>query len=134
MNDALPAGSILLGPKQGRAYQLGAMRAVFKADGDETADRFSISEWWLEPGADGPGAHQHEEHHDCFYVVEGAASFLIGGEWHEAPRGSFLRIPPGVTHDFANRSSTRVGLLNFYIPGGFERDMESIVAWFAKNG
>jgi hypothetical protein len=25
------------------------------------------------------------------------------------------------------------GLLNFFIPGGFEREMPAIVKWFAKN-
>ena len=133
MAENLPEGVVLLGPEAGRAYSLGAMRAVFKADGEETADRYSISEWWLEPGADGPGAHAHDEHHDIFYVVEGAASILIGDVWHAAPRGAFVRIPPGVTHDFANRSSERVGLLNLYLPGGFEREMPAIMAWFARG-
>jgi len=40
---------ICLHPGQGRAYALGRMRSVFKADGPETRDRYSISEWWLEP-------------------------------------------------------------------------------------
>lgn len=124
---------IVLGPEDGRAYALGAMRAVFKADGAETDDRYSISEWWLEPGADGPGPHQHEAHHDIFYVIEGTASILVGETWREAPRGSFVRIPPGVTHDFANRTSARVGILNLYLPGGFERDMPAIVAWYADH-
>jgi hypothetical protein len=35
------------------------MRAVFRADGGETADTYSISEWWLEPGTPGPGPHSH---------------------------------------------------------------------------
>lgn len=125
---------IVLGPEAGRSYALGPMRAVFKADCEETADRYSISEWWLEPGADGPGAHSHSEHHDIFYVVEGIASFLIGEGWIDVPRGGFVRIPPGITHDFRNRTAARVGLLNFYLPGGFERDMPKIVDWFARQG
>ena len=45
----LPPGSIFLKPGEGRAYEMGALRAVFKADGDETQNRFCVSEWWLEP-------------------------------------------------------------------------------------
>ena len=90
----LPAG-------KGRAYDMGAMRAVFKADGKETAQRYSISEWWLEPGAPGPGAHRHEHEDDCFYVIEGTAHFLIGRRWVKAPRGTFVCAPAGVAHDFA---------------------------------
>ena len=36
---------------------MGRIGAVFKADGEETAGRYSISEWWLEPNTQGPGAH-----------------------------------------------------------------------------
>jgi hypothetical protein len=40
---------IVLTPGQGRTYDCGTMQAVFKADGAETGDRFSVSEWRLEP-------------------------------------------------------------------------------------
>jgi hypothetical protein len=36
----LPPGSIVLPPGRGRTYDMGFMRAVFKADGAETADWF----------------------------------------------------------------------------------------------
>ena len=53
------------------------MRAVFKADENETAGKYSISEWWLEPNSHGPGAHQHEDNDEVFYVLEGTTSFLV---------------------------------------------------------
>jgi hypothetical protein len=40
---------IILGPGEGRPYPMGRLSAVFKADGAETAGRYSISEWWLDP-------------------------------------------------------------------------------------
>lgn len=125
--------ALLLPPGKGRKYDMGAMRAVFKADGAETARRYSISEWWLEPGTPGPGAHSHEGEDDVFYVLEGTASFLIGKKWIKAPRGSFICAPAGVTHDFANRTKKKVGILNFSIPGGFEDHMPAIVKWFREN-
>ena len=68
---------------------------------------------------------------DSFYVIEGVASILAGETWIEAPRGSFIRIPAGVLHDFRNPTGARVGLFNVFIPGGFEQNMPAIVAWFA---
>jgi len=62
---------------------MGPLRAVFKADGDETRGRYSISEWWLEPYTRGPGAHKHEED-DVFFVIEGTMSFFVGGAWIDA--------------------------------------------------
>ena len=66
-------------------------------------------------------------------MVEGTMRFLAGEEWIEAPRGSFLRIAAGVTHDFENRSDARSGVLNVFIPGGFEAMMPRLVAWAAEQ-
>jgi mannose-6-phosphate isomerase-like protein (cupin superfamily) len=104
-----PAGVIVLLPEQGRAYEMGFMRAVFKADGAETNDRYSVSEWWMEPRNAGPGAHHHDHYDEVFYVVEGVASILIGEQWVDVGEGSFVRIPAGVTHDFENRTDERMG-------------------------
>lgn len=122
-----------LGPGQGRQYALGRMQAVFKADHGESGDRYSISEWWLEPHCSGVGAHSHDANEEIFYVLEGTASFLVGDAWRVLEKGSFLRIPAGVTHDFENRTDAQVGLLNVFMPGGFEQAMPGIVKWFADN-
>lgn len=123
---------VVLAPGAGRSYPMGRIAAVFKADGAETAGRYSVSEWWLEPHTQGPGAHSHDED-DLFYVIEGTMSFLCDGAWRDAPRGSFVLVPGGATHDFENRGDARAGVLNFSIPGGFEEHMPAIAEWFAKN-
>ena len=124
--------AVVLGPGEGRTYPMGRIHAVFKADGDESDSRYSISEWWLEPKTKGPGAHAHEED-DVFYVLSGTMTFLLGDEWLEAPAGSFVLVPGGMTHDFENRADVRSGVLNISAPGGFEPNMPSIQAWFSEN-
>ena len=123
---------VFLLPGDGRSYPMGRISAVFKADGEETQGAYSISEWWLEPHTQGPGAHSHPED-DIFYVIEGTMSFLVGDRWIDAPKGSFVLAPGGVTHDFQNRSSTRAGVLNLSIPGEFEEMMPRIAEYFAEN-
>ena len=123
---------VILGPGEGREYPMGRIAAVFKADGDETAQRYSISEWWLEPRTKGPGAHSHPED-DVFYVIEGTMSILVGESWTHATRGSFVLVPGGVTHDFENRGDIRAGMLNVSAPGEFEPHMQGIAEWFAQN-
>jgi mannose-6-phosphate isomerase-like protein (cupin superfamily) len=132
--EAGPAEVIFLPPGSGRSYQAGPMRAVFKVDGAETEDLYCVSEWWLEAGDSGPGPHSHEDNVEIFYVIEGTMSFLAGDDWLDAPRGSFLRIPAGVTHDFENRSAEGAGALNLFLPGGFEVMMPAIVDYFAQQG
>lgn len=121
-----------LGPGDGRRYDMGRINAVFKADGAETADRYSISEWWLEPHTTGPGAHTHPED-DVFYVLDGTMTFLVDGRWFDAPKGSFVLAPGGTPHDFQNRTDERTGALNISVPGAFEPRMPSIVKWFLEH-
>ncbi len=123
---------VVLGPGEGRAYPMGRISAVFKADGEETAGRYSISEWWLEPHTTGPGPHSHPED-DVFYVLAGTMSVLVGAEWIDASAGSFVVVPGTMVHDFENRGSVRAGMLNVSAPGDFEAGMPAIAQWFAEH-
>jgi mannose-6-phosphate isomerase-like protein (cupin superfamily) len=124
---------VILRPGQGRSYDCGSMRAVFKADGIETASRYSVSEWWLEQNSRGPGAHSHEDNDELFLVLEGEPSILVAETWHQFSPSSFLMIPARTVHDFENRTTTRAGLFNVFIPGGFEENMTGIVEWFRRS-
>ena len=127
-----PRKPVILRPGEGRAYPMGRISAVFKADEGETDSRYSVSEWFLEPHTQGPGAHSHPED-DLFYVIEGVMSLRVGEEWFDCPRGAFVLVPGGVTHDFENRGDVRAGVLNFSAPGPFEPAMPEIAEWFRQN-
>lgn len=129
---APPRLPIVLRAGEGREYSMGRLAAVFKADGDETSGKYSVSEWWLEPKSRGPGAHSHAED-DVFYVIEGTMSILVGESWVHAERGAFVLVPGGVVHDFENRGTVRAGVLNLSIPGAFEPHMPGIAEWFARH-
>ncbi|MEZ5934467.1 MAG: cupin domain-containing protein [Alphaproteobacteria bacterium] len=136
MNDdvkALAEKVIDLPPGGGRRYEMGKLTALFKADEADTRATYSVSEWLLEAGQDGVGAHSHDTNDEIFFVIEGTPEILVGDAWKEFVAGAFLRIPAGVVHDFRNTSEKTARLLNVFIPGGFERDMPKIVAWFANN-
>ncbi len=130
-NDTLEP--IIREPNGGRIYEMGHLRAVFKADEAETGGRFSVSEWWVEPHFDGPGAHKHDENDELFHVTHGTATILVGDTWHVLPTGSTVIIPRGVMHDFRNDGDERLCLFNVYMPGNFEPAMPSIVEWFATH-
>jgi mannose-6-phosphate isomerase-like protein (cupin superfamily) len=120
---------VVLGPGEGRAFPMGRLSAVFKADGAESDHQYSISEWWLEPHTKGPGTHQHPED-DVFFVLGGTMHLMVGTDWVEAPAGSFVLVPGGTPHDFENRGSERAGFLNVSTPGDFEPSMPDIASWF----
>lgn len=120
---------VVLAPGEGRAFPMGLLSAVFKADGVESDHRYSISEWWLDPHTKGPGTHQHPED-DVFFVLGGTMHVMVGSEWIEAPAGSFVLVPANTPHDFENRSAERAGFLNVSAPGDFEQHRPGIAAWF----
>ena len=110
--------AIVLPPGAGRAYQLGPMRGVFKAGGAETGDRYTVSAWSVEPGEPGSGPHRHEVEDEVFLITEGTMTFLVGDRWVDAPAGTFLCVPAGMTHDFVNHGAQRAAAFNVLVPGG----------------
>jgi mannose-6-phosphate isomerase-like protein (cupin superfamily) len=89
---------------------MGPIRAVFKADSNELAGSYSVSERWLEPRTRGPGVHAHPEDH-VFYVVAGTLSLRLNDEWSPVTKGSC---------DHSRRNASRLqesmtGSLRFYI-------------------
>lgn len=113
---------IVVPPAGGRAYEMGRMRAIFKADNEESDSRYSVSEWWLDARTKGPGTHSHEDDH-VFYVLTGTLSVGLNEEWSELEAGSYAVIPGGTPHSFENRGSERTGFIAFTSPGGFEKRM-----------
>ena len=129
----LPEGVILLPANEGRHYDCGPMHAIFLADGQESANRYSVSIWQVAPNQPGPGAHSHDANEEIFYVIEGTMTFQVGEQLLDASTGTFLRIPAGIKHDFLNRTRESAAVLNVFIPGGFEVHMPSIVEWYRLN-
>ncbi|WP_444941714.1 cupin domain-containing protein [Microbulbifer sp. ZKSA004] len=70
---------------------------------------------------------------ELFYVLEGTVTFLVSDRWLDTQKGAFIFIPPGVRHDFENRSDQRAGVLNVYIGGPFEANMPKIMEWFTEH-
>jgi len=123
---------IIIPPEQGRVYTMGRMRAIFKADSEESAGQYSVSEWWLEPGTRGPGVHAHLDDH-VFYVIAGTLSVQVNDDWSQAAKGTYVVIPGGTPHNFENRGAVSAGFIAFNSPGGFEEKMPSIESALAAE-
>jgi quercetin dioxygenase-like cupin family protein len=122
---------LFVAPEQGRFYPMGRMRAIFKADFDESAGRYSVSEWRLEPRTRGPDVHSHPENH-VFYVISGTLSVRVNDDWSHATTGSYVVIPGGTPHSFENQGSVAAGFISFNSPGGFEARMADIAPALAS--
>lgn len=85
----------------------------------DTAGHFSVVEGTSAPGRFVP-PHLHHREDEMFYVLEGTYEFELEGRKITAPAGTFIHVPKGTMHGFANRSDRPARLVNYHTPGGFE--------------
>ena len=98
-----------------------------KADSTDTAGLLGVFEDTLQPWQSGPPLHLHTNQDEAFYVLDGTLVVQLGDEQREVGSGSFVWIPRGTPHAFANASGTPTRLLGLATPGGIER-------FFAEQG
>jgi mannose-6-phosphate isomerase-like protein (cupin superfamily) len=118
--------AVVLLPGEGERIETGASPAVMKATAATTGGAFSLFEATLPAGMSGPPPHAHRRTTDTFYVLEGTLHLTVGGRELDAPAGSYILVPPGVVHTFANTSAAPVRVLNLNAPGGWEHYLREL--------
>jgi mannose-6-phosphate isomerase-like protein (cupin superfamily) len=118
--------AIVLLPGEGERMAVGAGATVVKATAETTGGAFSLAEATLPPGMAGPPPHAHRHTTDTFYVLEGTLHLMIGDRAIDAPAGSYILVPPGVMHTFANTGDAPVRFLNLNAPGGWEHYLRDL--------
>ena len=83
--------------------------------------RFNLAIVTIAPRSSGPPPHEHEAEDDSFYMLEGELVFTVDGDEVTARSGTFVLVPPGVSHTFANRTGEEARFLNVHAPAGFDR-------------
>src|SRR5512146_2138095 len=86
-----------------------------KVGSAQTSGTFELLE--LE-GTGGPPPHVHQDHDECFYVIQGSYIFTLGAEEVEASTGSVVFVPRGARHAF--RPSEGAQALVFVVPANLE--------------
>ncbi len=76
----------------------------------------AVLEFELDGDFEGPDLHTHDDHTDCFYVLEGEIQFTVEGETFTVSAGTFVAAPPGVEHRFGKPGPGRARLLNVHAP------------------
>jgi quercetin dioxygenase-like cupin family protein len=70
----------------------------------------------VEPGWPGIAAHEHVDHVDTFFVLEGEAGLVRGDDVARAGAGSFYAAPPGTRHGVLNVADGQIAFLNVHAP------------------
>jgi len=137
---------LLLPPGAGR--RIGGMTLKAGAGQSET---FSAFEAEVAPGFD-VGAHLHEQAEEVFYVLEGELDLLAfqpiagtNGDWRSwqsqtgatvfrGGPGSFMFVPAGCPHAFANPRSEPARMLFLVSPAGHEVYLRELMDLLAAGG
>jgi quercetin dioxygenase-like cupin family protein len=120
--------AVIYGPGEGELLQAGPASSRILATKDTTGGAFTMTEGTFPAGMAGPPPHFHRETYDTFYVLEGTLHLTVGDRELDAGAGSYVIVPPGVVHTFANTSDAPVRFLNINSPAGWENYLRDLSA------
>jgi quercetin dioxygenase-like cupin family protein len=103
--------ALVLQRGEGAWFQIGQMRLTVKEAGQRTAGQVVIMEMAVPAGAASPPAHIHRQGGESWYVLEGELDVLVGNQQGRYGPGSFVMIPAGTPHRFANTGTETVRVL-----------------------
>ena len=121
----------IVGAQGGEVVLPGPVQVRIVEDGSGTAHRLAVAVLNVPPGTDGPPPHWHQQHDETFYVVAGTARFTVGADQREAPAGTFVSVPIGAEHTFANAGDEPAIILNTFTPDfyvDYFRDLSTLAA------
>ncbi|MBV9229818.1 MAG: cupin domain-containing protein [Chloroflexi bacterium] len=108
--------AVVLKAGEGRLIQLGPIRMIVQEDGTHTRGTLGVAEFEVPAHAPTPPPHIHHAHEEAFYVLEGELEFLVGTEKVRAAQGTFVMVPIGALHTFANPTDRPARFLNTFTP------------------
>jgi mannose-6-phosphate isomerase-like protein (cupin superfamily) len=117
----------IVGPKDGKAGNLGAVGVRFMIDGDETGGDFSLVEHPMPPRQLAAPYHLHTREDEYSYVLEGRMGALLGDEVVYAEPGDLVFKPRDQWHTFWNAGDEPARILEIISPAGFEKFFDALV-------
>ncbi|MEU9087227.1 cupin domain-containing protein [Streptomyces sp. NPDC048357] len=121
----------VVGPGDGETIVVGTTRIRVLEDGSRTGHRLAITESVLAPHTQGPPQHRHAQHDEGFYILSGSVRFTVGDQAYDAAAGTFVMVPPGTPHTFANLTEQPAVMLSTFTPDlyvQYFRDLQEALA------
>jgi len=112
---------IIRGPQEGPTYTVAGDLYRFLAEGRETGGNLFVFQATIPPGG-GPPPHIHRREDECFYILKGQLTFYVIDEnrSYQAEPGSFVHLPKGRLHRFANETDQPAEALIWTTPAGLD--------------
>src|SRR6266567_4889609 len=119
--DSASTNGIVLRPGEGKRLLSPPSRRLpaplfVKAGAVDTRGAYSVFEQAMAPVALGPGHHIHDCAEEAWYILDGELTFRIGDAITRAGAGTFVLVPRGVAHSYANPGAAPARYLTLFSP------------------
>ncbi|MCB0908087.1 MAG: cupin domain-containing protein [Nocardioidaceae bacterium] len=91
-----------------------------KNDGKHTHDAYSLFEYTVPQGVNGPPLHTHTREDESFICLAGKMDVTLGGEEFTIAFGDYLYLPRNVPHAFRNPYDEESRVISVVSPAGLE--------------
>jgi quercetin dioxygenase-like cupin family protein len=117
--------ALLRRPEDGQRVKGPVAQLTYKARSVETGGAMTVIQTIAAPG-EGPPLHVHANDHEFICVMDGRLRVKFAEVIHDAPAGSFVFIPKGLTHTWQNPGPETARFLFGFTPAsvGMERFFE----------
>ena len=109
-------------------FDVGGLGIVWKVDGVDTGDRFSVVHHPLAPRALAAPLHRHHREDEYSYVLTGELGALLGEGVVIAKPGTWVFKPRGQWHTFWNAGNAPCEIIEVISPAGFENYFRELAA------
>ncbi len=110
---------IVCEPDGGRNYLVWGDHYSFKTTGQDNGGSHALMEMTVNPGSGTP-PHIHHAEDEMFLVLEGDLSLWCGDQYVEGKPGTYVAVPKGTVHRWANESAHPARAIVYVVPAGFE--------------
>lgn len=121
-------GGYMLRSGEGKAIGAIGVGITTKTDGDSTRGAYSLFEYLVPAGVNGPPPHVHTREDESFICLGGRLDVTLGGVGHVLEHGDYLFLPRDVTHTFRNPYGEDARVISVVSPAGLERYYEALSA------
>jgi mannose-6-phosphate isomerase-like protein (cupin superfamily) len=125
------AGPRIIGPRDGRFWDLGSLGVRFMIWGAESGGAFSLVEHPIPPRTLVAPLHRHGREDEYSYVLEGRMGAQVGDDVVFAGPGDLVFKPRQQWHTFWNAGDTPCRILEIISPAGFEHFFDELGARMA---
>ena len=119
-------GGYLLPSRKGTSIGAIGLDITMKTNGESTRDAYSLFEYTIPPGVNGPPPHVHTREDESFICLSGRLDVQLGGEDFTLEMGDYLYLPRDVVHTFRNPYDEESRIISVVSPAGLEGYYEAL--------